>query len=222
MTSKQIRVFLVEDHPAVREGLTHRINSQPDMTVCGESDNGRDALRLIDSTMTDVAILDIGLKDMDGLDVARSLQQNKSQAKVVFHTMYGEATYAERCLHLGAMGYVNKQSTPDEVIAAIRQVTKGDIYVSRELANKILTRRGNSQELDPMQDLTDRQLEIFRLIGEGKGATQIAKQLHLSVHTIESHRENIKRKLGITSSPELMRASVLWAAKQNGSPTEAE
>jgi DNA-binding NarL/FixJ family response regulator len=130
--------------------------------------------------------------------------------------MYDERLYADRCLRAGAMGYVNKESDPDVVICALRSVMSGRVFLSEEMTNRILNRtcKVNPQTLDPVETLTDRQLEIFRLIGEGHGSRQISERLHLSIHTVETHRENIKHKLDIDSTAELSRRAVLWANKR--------
>jgi DNA-binding NarL/FixJ family response regulator len=206
-------VLVVDDHPTVREGLTHRISSQADMDVCGEATNVRDALELTKTKRPDVAIVDIALKDSDGLDFIKMLRARHPHVRAVVHSMFEESVYGERCLNAGALGYVNKEANPDDVIAAIREVLKGKLYLSPPLMHRLVGRsvRNKCQPIDPIDSLTDRQLEIFRMIGQGRSAAQIAQSLFLSVHTIESHRDNIKRKLSVSSLSELTRMAVLWS-----------
>jgi len=209
------RVMIVDDHPTVREGLRYRIESQRDMTVCGEAADTRDALKQIAHLDPDVAIGDIALKDSDGLELVKSLRTKKLRVRSLMHSMYDEAVYADRCLHAGALGYLNKEAESDEVIKAIRKVYQGQVYLSPAMSSAILGRSvgGHAATVDPLETLTDRQLEVLRMIANGKTASQIAAALHISVHTIETHRENIKRKLKIETMPELTRFAVLWASK---------
>ena len=212
LPNRKIRVLIVDDHPTVREGLVHRISSQPDMEVCGEAADVREAAAKIPELGPDVAIVDIALRGSDGLDLVKLLKAKHPEVRAVVHSMYEEQVYAERCLRAGAMGYVSKESNPSEVVAAIRAVLQGRVHVSEAITHRILGRSaGAHQQLDPVDSLTDRQLEIFRLFGQGKTAAQIAKTLHLSVHTVESHRENIKRKLKVDNVSELTRLAVLWS-----------
>lgn len=219
-TSKEksaARVMIVDDHPAVCEGLGYRISSQEDMVVCGEAADMTEALRKIQELRPDVVIVDIALKDSDGLELVRKLKSDHKQVRALVHSMYDEVLYADRCLHVGAMGYVNKESNPDEVIRAIREVLAGRIYLSPTMTNELLGRAVNGREThaDLLGTLTDRQLEVFRLIGNGLTAHEIAKRLHISVHTVESHRENIKQKLRINTVSELTRRAVLWTTQSD-------
>lgn len=211
-TEKRIRVLVVDDHPTVREGLVHRISAQADMEVCGEAADVREALSLVRELCPDVAIVDIALRGSDGLELVKTLKARNTGVRAVVHSMYEENVYAERCLRAGAMGYVSKEANPADVVAAIRSVLAGKVYLSESMTHRVLGRAaGDGGTADPVDSLTDRQLEIFRLFGQGKTATQIANELHLSVHTVESHRENIKRKLGVENVSELTRMAVLWS-----------
>jgi len=208
-----IHVLIVDDHPTVREGLAYRIAMQPDMEVCGDAGEMREALQRIEVCSPDVVIADIALKDSDGLELMKTIKSRHPEIKVLAHSMYDETIYADRCLRAGAMGYVNKDADSRDVITAIREIVAGRIYLSPQMANRVLARsiKDSGPQTDPVGTLTDRQLEVFRLIGDGKTAAQIAKCLHISVHTVETHRDNIKQKLLVENMPELTRLAVLWS-----------
>jgi DNA-binding NarL/FixJ family response regulator len=209
------RVLIVDDHPTVREGLGRRIGSQPDFEVCGEAADARSALAEYVRLQPDAVIVDLALKDGSGLELIKDLRARYSGARTLVHSMYDERIYADRCLRAGAMGYVNKEADPDVVISALRAVMNGRVFLSDEMTSRILNRtcKANQPFADPVETLTDRQLEVFRLIGEGYGSRQISERLHLSIHTVETHRENIKQKLDIDSTAELSRRAVLWASR---------
>lgn len=211
-TGKTMRILIVDDHPTVCEGLGHRINSQADMSVCGQAPDVGEALKKITELHPDVVIVDIALKSSDGLELIKAIKARFKCIRPLVHSMYEETVYADRCLHAGAMGYVNKESDPNDVIEAIRTVYSGRVYLSPAMSSLVLGRtvHGQSAESNPVDSLTDRQLEVFRLIGAGRSANQIANQLHISVHTVETHRDNIKRKLGAATVNELARLAVLW------------
>ena len=196
-TGNITRVLIVDDHPTVREGLGYRISHQPDMAVCGESADLDDALLKIADLQPDVVIVDIALKDSDGLDLIKEVRPQHRDIHMLVHSMYDESIYADRCLHAGAMGYVNKESDPDEVICAIRHVMAGQVHLSPAMTRKILARTCNGPEVrtQPVDTLTDRQLEIFCLIAKGRSASQIASSLSISVHTVERHVANLYRKI---------------------------
>ena len=206
------RILIVDDHPALCEGLSHRISAQPGLSVCGQAANMDDALKKIRELQPDVAIVDIALKDSDGLELIKAIKSRYHGVRTLVHSMYDESLYADRCLHSGAMGYVNKGADPDEVIQALREILVGRVYLSAEMTSEILgrTARHLQPQTDPVESLTDRQLQIFRLLGDGQTAQQIAKRLHISVHTVETHRENIKHKLNVHTVSELTRRAVLW------------
>jgi DNA-binding NarL/FixJ family response regulator len=206
------RILIVDDHPIVREGLSHRIAAQPDMVVCGNAADVNDAIERIGETSPSLAIVDISLRNSDGLDLVKAIVARFPGVRVLVHSMYDESIYAERCLRAGAHGYINKEEDPEVVIEAIRLVAAGSIYMSATMTNRVLgqTLHGLPHHEDSLVALTDRQLEVFRLIGEGEGVRNISQRLHISVHTVETHRENIKRKLGIEQLSELNRRAVLW------------
>lgn len=209
------RILIVDDHPTLCEGLAHCISAQPDMVACGDAATVEDAMQMIGALLPDAVIVDIALKNSDGLDLIKLIHSHYKDVRVIVHSMYEESLYADRCLHAGALGYVNKESDASCVIEAIRDVLAGRVYLSREMTSRLLGRRfkGTESSSDPTEILTDRQLEIFRLIGDGLSAPEIARRLHISVHTVETHRENIKRKLEAKSAADLIRKAVLWSSR---------
>lgn len=207
------RIFIVDDHPMVREGLAGRIAAQQDMTVCGEAADVNDALPQIDAQRPHLAVVDISLRNSDGLELIKRLSdRGRDRLKILVHSMHDEGLYADRCLRAGAMGYISKDESPAEVIHAIRTVLAGKVYVSVKMQQQMLARRVGRQaaRMDPLETLTNRELEVFRLIGEGLTTANIARRLSRSIHTIESHRENIKRKLEVDSVAELTRRAVQY------------
>jgi DNA-binding NarL/FixJ family response regulator len=217
VVAKPARIMIVDDHPALCEGLEHRISAQPGLSVCGQAADVDEALVKIRQWHPDLVIVDISLKNSDGLELVKAIKAHHKHVHTLVHSMYEEALYADRCLRAGAMGYVNKEANPDEVIRAICEILAGRVYLSSAMTSEILGRAvtGRAPESDPIETLTDRQLEIFRLIGDGQSAQHIATRLHISVHTVETHRENIKRKLNVNTVSELTRRAVLWAAEQS-------
>lgn len=209
--------MIVDDHPALCEGLGHRISAQPDLTVCCHAADVDEALKMIRDVQPDVVIVDIALKNSDGLELIKALKARHLPVRALVHSMYEESLYADRCLHAGAMGYVNKEAHPDEVIKAVREILAGRVYLSPAMTSVVLGRtvNGTAPTCDPIETLTDRQLEIFRLIGGGLSAHEISDRLHISVHTVETHRENIKRKLNVNTVSELTRRAVLWVSVQS-------
>lgn len=209
-------ILIVDDHPALCDGLGHRISAQPDLSVCGTAADVDEALEMIRDRRPDVAIVDIALKNSDGLDLIKTIKSRRHPVRTLAHSMYEESLYADRCLRAGAMGYVNKEADPNEVINAIREVLAGRVYLSPTMTSTVLSRTvsGDGGSIDPILSLTDRQLEIFRLIGQGLTAQHIADRLHLSIHTVETHRENIKRKLNVGTVSELTCRAVLWVSEQ--------
>ena len=196
-TKKRARILLVDDHPAVREALAARIGRQPDLEVCGEAADMSEALRLITDTQPDLAVIDISLKTASGIDLIKRIKDRKDSVRMLVWSMHSEALYAERALGAGALGYVNKDQATDKIIEAIRRVLKGKVYVSDALAEKMLQRAvgGGRGEVtrSPLDALADRELEVFRLIGQGVKTAKIAERLHLSVKTVETYRDRISR-----------------------------
>ncbi len=206
-------ILLVDDHPVLRRGLASLIESEPDLTVCGEAATGSEALAAIRDRRPDLAIVDLSLGDSDGLDLVKDLKKRHPELPALVLSMHDEATYAERALRAGARGYLTKQQLDDTVLAAIRRLLAGETWMSPELEARLARKFVGGVTLDdgsPLDALSDRELEVFRWIGRGRTTRQIAEALHLSVKTIESHREHIKHKLAIESAAELARRAIRW------------
>jgi DNA-binding NarL/FixJ family response regulator len=209
---KLAKILIVDDHPLVREGLAMRISTQPDLEVCGEASTEDEALAAVEQTRPDLMIVDLSLKAGHGLDVIKRTKKHHPAVKMLVVSGFQESLYAERALRAGAMGFLNKQQSHDVVIDAIRTVLRGELYVGPDVSQRLIAQSLGirDQTRPPIDQLSDRELEIFRMIGEGITSGAIAKQLHLSTHTIDTHRENIKRKLGAKNSAELTRQAVQW------------
>ena len=207
------RVFLVDDHPAMRQGLQELINQEADIAVCGQAGDIPAALEGIKKTKPDIAIVDLTLKDSSGLDLLKDLKIRFSKLPVLILSMHNEALYAERSIRAGARGYIMKEATTENIIKAIHQILEGEIYLSPEVSSKMLKKMAgmNSSNADPIEGLSDRELEVFRLIGEGLRTRDVADRLHLSVKTVESYREHIKIKLQLDNAAKLTRAAVEWS-----------
>lgn len=211
--SAKKRILVVDDHPIVRQGLALMINREPDLVVCGEAEDVSAAMHVLASARPDVMILDISLNGPDGLDLLKNIRTTHPTLPVLILSMHDETIYAERALRAGANGYIMKQEATEKVLVAVRRILGGEIYVSDRIANKMLKHyiagssvRGTSS----VADLSDRELEVFRLIGEGHGTRQIAEELHLSVKTVESYQAHIKEKLSLRSARELVQHAIQW------------
>lgn len=213
------RVIIVDDHPSVREALALRIARQSDLELCGEADDVSDALRLVVEAQPDVAVIDLTLKSGNGLDLIKRIKDRNCRVRILVWSMHSESIYGERALRAGALGYVNKDQATDRIVDAIRRVLAGKVYVSDALSERMLQRVVGAKQADvshsPLDDLTDREIEVFRLIGEGIKTADIAKRLHLSIKTIETYRDRIRRKLGLASGTELVHAATEWLMKNN-------
>ena len=204
----KIRIFLVDDHPLLRRGIAESIHNEPDMTVCGEANNAMEALPAIAHAKPAVVIADISMPGRDGLDMVKDIHNQYQHTFVLVYSMHDESLYAERALRAGARGYVMKSAPTSELIQAIRKIVDGEIAVGRQIINRALTRTagtGHATGSSPIELLTDRELEVFRLLGQGVQRKEIAAQLHLSIKTIEAHRANMRVKLGLPGSAALMR-----------------
>lgn len=207
------KILLVDDHPILREGLCRRINDEPDLMVCGESASASEALACIAQLMPDLAIIDISLKESNGLDLLKSIQSLHPGLLTLVLSMHDESFYAERALRVGARGYIMKEEPPQKLIDAIHQVLNGELIVSEEMAHRILKNfSGHRVKIggSPLDQFTNREFETFHLIGQGLTTRQIADRLHVSAKTVEVHRVNIKRKLRVSTGPELIRYAVQW------------
>lgn len=213
MVSEKRRIFIVDDHPIVRQGLALLINREPDLTVCGDAEEASAALHRIEDLKPDLVVLDISLNGPDGLDLLKHIRARDTNLPVLILSMMDESLYAERGLRAGANGYIMKQQATEQVLVAIRRILGGEIYVSERMANKMLhVFVGGSpvEHSSPVADLTDRELEVFRLIGEGNGTRQIADALHLSIKTVESYQAHIKEKLLLKNGRELVQRAIQW------------
>jgi DNA-binding NarL/FixJ family response regulator len=212
-TSRKHRILVVDDHPIVRQGLALLINQEADLLVCGEAEEAMGAMHVLASSKPDILIVDISLNGPDGIDLLKNVRNIYPTLPVLILSMHDESIYAERALRAGANGYIMKQEATEKVLVALRRIMAGEIYVSDRIANKMLkhyiTGSGTLRN-SSIADLSDRELEVFRLIGEGHGTRQIAEELHLSVKTVESYQAHIKEKLSLRSARELMQHAIQW------------
>ena len=216
-SAKKKMVFVVDDHPIVRQGLTLLINQESDLTVCGEAEEMYSALSAILAVRPDILIVDISLNGPDGLELLKNIRINSPRLPVLILSMHDESIYAERALRAGANGYIMKQEATEKVLVALRRILSGEIYVSEKIANSMLqhyVRGANPSVHSSVSELTDRELEVFRLIGEGHGTRQIAEALHLSVKTVESYQAHIKEKLSLRSARELVQHAIEWTVRE--------
>ena len=213
------RVLIVDDHPAVREALALRIGRQRDLKVCGEAADMSEALRLIADTEPDVAVVDISLKTGTGIDLIKRIKDRNDHIRILVWSMHSESLYAERALHAGALGYINKDQATDRIVEAIRRVLAGKVWLSENMTERMLqqtvgTARGATTP-SPLQALADGELEVFRLIGAGLKTTEIAERLHLSVKSVETCRDRIRQKLNLADTTKLVRYATHWVL-ENG------
>lgn len=207
------RIFIVDDHLILREGLKLLLDQDPELTVVGDAGNEADAMAGIARTHPDVVIADLWLRDSSGIEMIRAMHVRYPSVMVLVLSLYEEAYYAERVLRAGARGFVAKAEAPSVLIQAIKQMLKGEIYLSESMSAMMLSKyiEGPPDTGHQMMDrLSDRELEVFEYIGHGLGTRQIADRLHLSVKTIESHRANIKKKLKLESATELLQHAIQW------------
>ena len=215
--SYQRRILIVDDHPIFRKGIVMLMEHEPDILICGEAETAAEALGLVERLELDLVIADISLKDTNGIELVKSLRALRPRLPVLVLSMHDESLYAERALRAGARGYLMKQAPPDQVVTAIRQVLRGELYLSAAanllMLNTFVSGR-ESNGKSSVEKLSDRELEIFELLGKGRGTSMIAHDLRLSIKTIEAHRSNIKTKLGLSTAPELVRAAVEWVTQR--------
>jgi DNA-binding NarL/FixJ family response regulator len=215
--SRKSRVLVVDDHPIVRQGLALLINQEPDMLVCGEAEEAMGAMHVMAASKPDILIVDISLNGPDGIDLLKNIRNVYPAMPVLILSMHDESIYAERALRAGANGYIMKQEATEKVLVALRRILCGEIYVSDRIANKMLKRYitgSGTLRHSSIADLSDRELEVFRLIGEGHGTRQIAEELHLSIKTVESYQAHIKEKLSLRSARELMQHAIQWTMNE--------
>src|SRR6201997_443594 len=207
------RILVVDDHPIIRQGLALMLNREGDLVVCGEAEDATGAMLVMASARPDILIVDISLNGPDGLDLLKNIRTTHPALPVLILSMHDESIYAERALRAGANGYIMKQEATERVLIALRRILNGEIYVSERIANKMLKHYitgAGTLKSSSIADLSDRELEVFRLIGEGHGTRQIAEELHLSIKTVESYQAHIKEKLSLRSSRELMQHAIQW------------
>ena len=207
------RILVVEDHPIFRLGLREFINQEEDLEVCAEAQDVRHAWQAIEKLSPDLIIADITLRHEDGIELTREITRRYGNIPVLILSMHDELLYAERAIRAGARGYITKQEAMESVVEAIRQVLEGKIYLNEHVKDHILShlaRRTRGTHPSPLDRLTHRELEVFRLIGQGLGTRDIADTLHVSMKTIGTHRERIKAKLNLKSANELLRLAVQW------------
>lgn len=209
-------VVIVDDHPLVREGIALRLELFPEFEVVGQAGSEDEAIALIKKVKPALATVDIALKSGDGVALLRQIKNGSPQTRCLVVSGFQDGLYAERCVRAGAFGYLNKQDSSEHLVDALRTIAAGKRYISPELADHLLTMAldGCKDTENPVERLSSRELEVFRLLGEGLSSSKIAERLFLSTHTVDTHRENIKRKLGITSAPELARYAVTWLLEQ--------
>ena len=206
-------ILIVEDHPIFRMGLKEMINHEPDMKVCGEAETVDNALDLLQSCRPDLAIVDLSLKESNGMDFIREISDHYPACASLVLSMHDEALHAERCLLAGARGYIMKQEASDCVVTAIRQILAGQIHVSPRIMSRLLSvfrQQPDLAKTSPLASISDRELEIFQLIGKGLSSKQIAMQLNISIKTVGTYRERIKEKLSLSNASELVRCAVVW------------
>lgn len=215
--SQKVNIFIVDDHPLLRQGLAQLINQEDDMTSVGEAGDATEAIQAIEKVKPDLAIVDISLKGTSGIELTKNLLDKQPKLLVLVISMYDESVYLERALRAGAKGYLMKREATDHVITAIRTVLHGDIYVSAKWRDKLINmfgRRGSTVTGSTAERLSDRELEVLQLTGQGFSTRQIAEELHVSVKTVESHYANIKNKLVLKNSHELIQYAVKWCLSE--------
>jgi len=209
--SGRVAIAIVDDHPLVREGLAARISAQPDMEVCGEADDIESAMEMIAAKRPALVIVDIALRDGHGIDLIKRIVAVGINTRMLVVSAYDESLFAERALRAGALGYINKQELQGKVVEALRTVLRGERYLSSAMAQRLIAQAiGSRAAAGGTEALTDRELQIFQLVGRGKSTREIANELNVSVHTIDSHREHIRAKLDLRSGTELIQRAVQW------------
>ncbi len=206
------RILIVDDHPMMRTGLAQLIDNEVDLKVCAEADTAKQAMEIIEREKLDLVLLDISLPDKNGLEVIKDIRAQQPNLQILIVSMHDEALYAERVVRAGARGYIMKQEGGRKLMAAIRQVLAGRIAVSEKISARMLESFSGqgAGSLPGVGRLSDREFEVFQLIGQGKGTREIAQELRLSVKTVETHRSKIKEKLELKTATELLRHAIRW------------
>ena len=208
-------ILIVDDHPLVRAGFAQLIGDTPDLAVCGEAGDMASALQLLDTNTPDLAIIDLSLAGGSGLDLIEHIKARNSEILMLVASMHDESLYAERVLAAGARGYINKQEAQEKIIQAIRQVLKGKVYLSEHMTERILNNMvSRTDDKQGIGALSNRELQVFEMIGQGIAPGKMAKQLNLSIKTIETHQAHIKKKLGVSSAHKLTHRAIRWVLEQ--------
>jgi DNA-binding NarL/FixJ family response regulator len=214
------RVLIVDDHPIVRHGLKQMIDAEPDLVVCGEAQSDREARAAIRELDPDIMIVDVSLAQGDGMDLVREVHAQRPQLPMLVLSMHGETIYAQRLLSAGARGYIMKEAAFDQLLVALRRVLSGAVYLSEAMAAALGANGGDGpQEVvtaDPVGRLSNRELQVLSLIGRGLSSRQAAESLNVSVKTVESHRQSLKRKLNLATNAQLLQYSLKWYASRSG------
>ncbi len=216
-SESKTKIVIVDDHPIVRQGLAELINHEDDLVVCGQAEEAPEAMGVIKAIKPDMVIVDILLKETSGMELIKDIKARYPNLAILALSMHDESLYAERALRAGAKGYIMKAEATEKVIGAIRKILGGDIYLSEPMAAKLIHKLvGGRTEVgaSAIDRLSDRELEVFRLIGQGYGTRQIAEKLHLSVKTIETYRVHIKEKLNLSDAAELLQYAIQWVSSQ--------
>jgi len=213
MPDEKFKILLVDDHPLVREWLASLINQQPDLVVCGEAESAQEALGYLGTLSPDLAIVDLSLKEGSGLELIKTMRVAHPDVAIIVLSMHDEKHYAERAIRAGARGYVMKRETTKKIIAAINQVRSGKLGVSEEVAALFAERfvDNHPRSRTPVEELSDRELEVFRLLGQGMDTRSVATNLHISIKTVQAYCARIKDKLDLANATELLREAVRWS-----------
>ena len=218
----KVRILIVDDHPVVRQGLKLVLGQEPDLDVCGEAEDAATALKALEQFKAKLVLLDLCLKESSGLTLIRDLLKRRRKIQILVVSMYDESLYAERVLRAGARGYVMKHEAMPNIVQAVRKVLAGEIYLSKRMSSRLVEKAVDGRPGKPasiISSLSDREIEVFRLIGEGLATRKIAARLHVSVKTVETHREHIKDKLKLASSTKLVQRAVVWVHGGEGGPS---
>lgn len=210
---KKHQILIVDDHPIVRQGLAEMINQESDLAICGTAEDVHRALELVERAKPDLVVVDVSLKGSNGIELLKNIKIRFPRMLVLVLSMHDENLYAVRALRAGAAGYIMKQEATEKVLHAIHRVLGGEIYLSDRMERKMMHQLVGGRAArtgSPIEDLSDRELEVFGLIGQGHGTRQIAEELHLSIKTVESHRAHIKEKLNLRNATELVQHAIQW------------
>ena len=213
VTVDVIRVLVVDDHPIIRRGLAQLFKQVPGLELAGEVETPEEAIPIVQAGLADIVLLDLSLKDCSGIEVIPRLLRERPDQRILVLSMHDEIIYAERALRAGARGYIMKEESTDHVVEAIRRICEGGIYLSERVSHRLLDKAVGGRARGPhfpVESLTNRELQVFEMFGQGMGTRQLADQLKLSVKTVEVHRENIKRKLKVSGSNDMLRHAIEW------------